>query len=288
MPGKSAAVELERARRLESVRIRGVKGGVIAPHRSMVGLPWTIWRLITTLVLSLGGVAALLAALPSLGRFWGLIFEYARDALGIHAPLGDQLFSLPGGITFSLPVLAVLTPLPDSLVLWITGIGCAVVFLGSFALPERFMPLRYLLRFLVVLQGSAILFFAVSRDPFPYRLQDHVFLLLTAGLVVMGLVPLVLGLTLHLFDLAFWKKLLLTLAILVHLAVWLPLQALAHLWLILHGTAVLMPVLFLTGGLLLDVLIFVAFYGWALSWRGEQERRETLPPVHLGRKARRR
>ena len=288
MPGKSAAVELERARRLESVRIRGVKGGVIAPHRSMVGVPWTIWRLVTTLILSLGGVALLLAALPSVGWFWGVVFERARDFLGIHAPLGDQLFSLPGGLTFSLPVLAVATPLPDSLALWITGIVGAVVFVASFALPERFTPLRYLLRFLVVLQGTAILFFAVSRDPFPYRLQDHVFILLTAGLVVMGLVPLVLGFTLHLFDLAFWKKLLLTLAILIHFAVWLPLQALVHLWLILHGTAVLMPVLFLAGGLLLDVLIFVAFYGWALSWRGEQERRETLPPVHLGRRASRR
>ena len=288
MPGKSAAVELERARQIESVRIRGVKGGVIAPHRSMVGLPWTIWRLVTTLILSLGGLAALLAALPYVGRFWGAVFERARDFLGIHAPLGDQLFSLPGGITFALPVLAVPTPLPDSLVLSIAGIVCAVVLVGSFALPERFTPLRYLLRFLVVLQGSAILFFAVSRDPFPYRLQDHVFILLTAGLVVMGLVPLVLGFTLHLFDLAFWKKLLLTLALLIHLAVWIPLQAVVHLWLILHGTALLMPVLFLTGGLLLDVLVFVAFYGWALSWRGEQERRETLPPVHLGRKARRR
>jgi hypothetical protein len=40
--------------------------------------------------------------------------------------------------------------------------------------------------------------------------------------------------------------------------------------------------------MLLDVLIFVAFYGWALSWRGELERRETMPPVHLGRKAGRR
>jgi hypothetical protein len=287
VPGRSAAIELERARQLESVRIRGVKGGVIAPHRSMVGLPWTVWRLVSTLILSLGGVAALLAALPYIGRFWQEVFERVRDFLGIHAPLGDQILSLPGGFSFTLPLLAVATPLPDSLVLWIAGIVCAVVFVASFALPERFIPLRYLLRFLVVLQGSAILFFAVSRDPFPYRLQDHVFILLTAGLVVMGLVPLLLGLTLHLFDLAFWKKLLLTLAILVHLAVWLPLQALVHLWLILHGTALVMPVLFLIGGLLLDVLIFVGFYGWALSWRGELERRQTMPPVHLGRKARR-
>ncbi|HET9274661.1 MAG TPA: hypothetical protein VFN96_01185, partial [Gemmatimonadales bacterium] len=103
-----------------------------------------------------------------------------------------------------------------------------------------------------------------------------------AGLVVMALVPVLLGFTLHVFDLPLWKKAFLTLALLVHLAVFLPLQGLVHAWLVLHGTALVMPVLFLAFGLLMDVLIFVAFYGWALSWRGELEAGQLVPPVHLG------
>ena len=75
------------------------------------------------------------------------------------------------------------------------------------------------------------------------------------------------------------------LAILVHLAVFVPLQVLVHIWLVLHGTALLMPVLFLVFGLLLDVLVFVSFYGWALSWRGELERGKVRPPAHLSRRA---
>jgi hypothetical protein len=264
--------------------VRGVRGGVIAPHRSMVGLPWTVWRLATTLGLALGGFALVLAALPRLGAFWQLLFERVRDVTGLDAPLGDQQFSLPGNIHFTLPFIAAITPQPDLRALWIAGGVSAVAVLASFLLPERFTPLRYFLRLLALLQGSAILFFAVSPEPFPYRLVDHVFVLESAGLVVMGLVPLVLGFTLHVFDLALWKKLLLTVAILAHLAVFVPLQVLVHIWLVVHGTAVVMPVLFLVFGLLLDIVVFVSFYGWALSWRGDLERRMVRPPAHLGTK----
>jgi len=275
-------VQLERARRLERIRIRGVKGGVIAPHRSMVGLPWTIWRLFTTLLLVAFGLGILWAAIPWLGQGWQLAFDRARDFLRIDAPLGDQLLSLPGGITLTLPVLAVHTPLPGTGTLWIAGIVSAALLLLSFPLPERFTPLKYFLRLIALLEGIAIAFFALRPASFPYQLQDHVFILLTAGLVVMALVPVILGFTLHVFDLALWKKALLTVALLVHLAVFIPLQALVHLAIVLRASAVVMPVLFLLFGLLPDVLIFVAFYGWALSWRGEFERKELVPPVHLG------
>lgn len=246
----------------------------------MVGLPWTVWRLLTTLILSLGGVAGYLALLPWLGRGWLLLFFRGRDFLRLDAPIGDQRLVLPGGLELSLPVVASFTPLPDSRALWIAAIAAAAVFLLSFLLPQRLLPLRYFLRLLVLVQVTAIGFFALSPDPFPYRLEGHVFVLLTAGLVVMGLVPLLLGLTLHVFDLPLWRKLLLTLLILAHLAVFIPLNALVHVWLVLHGTALVMPVLYLVFGLLLYVFSFVTFYGWALSWRGSLDGRDTPPPVH--------
>jgi hypothetical protein len=281
MPGKPARLELERARRMERMRVRGVRGGLITPHRSMVGLPWTALRFGTTLLLSVGGLALLYVGLPTIGRAWQLIFERVRDWVGISAPLGDQLWTLPGGLEFTLPVLAVATPLPGPTELRIGALVAVLVVGLSLLLPARFTPLKYFLRLLAILTGSAVGFFALSSESFPYRLQDHVFILLSAGLVIMALVPLVLGLTLHVFDLAFWKKLLLTVGILAHLAVFIPLKVLVHVWLVLHGSALLMPMLFLAFGLLLDVLVFVAFYGWALSWRGELERRDVAPPAHL-------
>jgi hypothetical protein len=266
---------------LEAIRLRGHRGGLIAPHRAMAGLAWTAGRLASTLLLALGGLGGFLALLPALGRFWQAGFRAGRDWLGLGVPLGEQLHGLPGGISFSLPVLAAVTPLPDQRVLLITGGATLGVVLLSFLLPARFTPLRYFLRLLALVQTTALLFFAFSPDPFPYRLEDHVFVLQSAGLVVMGLVPLLLGLTLHVFDLALWRKLLLTLLLLGHLAVFIPLKVLLHAWLILHGTAVLMPVLFLVFGLLLDVFGFVTFYGWALSWRGARDGGDTVPPARV-------
>jgi len=286
MPGSGAAA-LERARRLEALRVRGTRGGVIPPHRSMVGMPWTVWRLATTLTLGAGGLAALVLALPALGTLWFWIFREVRDRVFPGIPLGDQTFTLPFGIELTLPVLAVGTPLPDQATLLFAGGITAAVVLASFLLSERWIPLRYLLRLLAFLQATAIAFFAVAPEAFPYRLQDHVFLLLAAGLVVMALVPLVLSFTLHVFDLAFCRKTLVTVALLAHLSIFLPLQVLLHVGLVLQGTALLMPVLFLMFGLLLDVLILVAFYGWALSWPGTLERSEAPAPVHLASRKRR-
>jgi hypothetical protein len=282
MPGRPQPVAaLEGPERLEALRVRGHQGGVIAPHRAMVGLRWTAWRLVSTVLLVAGGLAGYFASLPWIGLAWQRGFRLGRGFLGLPLPLGTRTLPLPGGLELTLPAVAAPTPLPDGRVLWIAGIGCAAVVLLSFLFTERFTPLKYFLRLLVLIQLTAIAFFALAPGGFPYRVEDHVFLLLTAGLVVLGLVPILLGLTLHVFDLAFWRKLVLTALVLVHLAVFVPLNVLVHVWLIQHGTAILMPVLFLVFGLLLDVFVFVTFYGWALSWR-QSGPRDRPPPVHLG------
>lgn len=248
----------------------------------MATMPWSAGRLGTTILLGVGGFAGYGALLPWLGRFWGLLFDLGATFLGLPVELGAQRLTFPAGAGLDLPGISVVTPLPDARVLGIAGLATLGVLLASFLLPQRFIPLRYFLRLLVVVQGTAILFFWQSPDPFPYRIADHVFVLLTAGLVVMGLVPLALGLTLHVFDLAFWRKLLLTVLIVAHLAVFVPLNVLVHVWLLLNATAVVMPVLFLVFGLLLNVFVFVAFYGWGLSWRSDSERQELPLPMSAG------
>jgi hypothetical protein len=257
--------------RLELLHRQGVRGGIIPPHRSMAGLRWSAWRLVSTLVLAGGGFALLVVALPWIGDLWQFLFARIRDGLGgLDTPLTAEPLALPGGLSITLPSIQAVTPQPGLRALWIAAGVSVGLFLASLPLPERFTPARYFLRLLATLQLIAVGFFAFSPEPFPYRIQDHVFLLLTAGLVVMALVPLVLGLTLHVFDIALWKKALLTLVVMGHLAVFLPLKAMVHVWLILHGTAVVMPVLFLIFGLLMDVMVFVAFYGWVLSTREEE------------------
>jgi hypothetical protein len=73
--------------------------------------------------------------------------------------------------------------------------------------------------------------------------------------------------TYFIFDFPLWQKLLLASMLLLHLAVFLPLQAVVHAWVVYRGSLLTLPMLFLVFGVLLDVFVYVALYGWGMSWR---------------------
>ena len=151
----------------------------------------------------------------------------------------------------------------------------------TWLLPRRFTPARALLRLLVAVQVSALVFFALSTEPFPYRVADYLFGLMATGLIAMAAVPLILGLVLYPLDLGWLRKIVITVIMLGHFAVLTPLLVLSHAWLVLHTGALLMPALFLALGVLPFGLSFVAFYGWAMSWPSDLTRRRIPAPVHV-------
>ncbi len=228
-------------------------------------------------VLVLAGYAA---SLPALLGVWGAGFARARGWLDLRVMLGEQEVGLPGGAFLRVPELAAVTPQPtDPVLLTATAISLLVL-AGTFLLPDRLAPLRSFFRLLVVVQASAILFFAASPEPFPYRLSDYLFGLMATGLVAMGMVPMVLALTLYHLDLVWWRKLAVTGFLLGHFAVLTPLLVLLHASAILHGTAILIPVLFVGFGVLPFALVFLGGYGWAMSGASEPERRRVPAPIH--------
>jgi len=89
---------------------------------------------------------------------------------------------------------------------------------------------------------------------------------LQAGCAVLVLVPLVLGLTFYPFDIAVWRKVLLTAMVVGHMAVLLPLQVALHSYVVYHLSLLALPTMFFLWGLLIEVFVFVAFYGWGMSW----------------------
>jgi hypothetical protein len=270
----------EGARRFEALRVRGHRGGVIHPHRSMAGLPWSPARLGGLLGLAGLGLAGYGAALPLLLAGWQRFFERGRNWLGLKLVLGEQTLLLPGGATLRLPELSATTPQPDSPALVTAGAIVAAVLGLTLFLPRRWIPGRAILRMLAIVQGSAVLFFAASPDPFPYRIADALFGTLAIGLIAMALVPILLGLTLYPLDLALWRKAAITVLLMAHFAVLTPLLTLLQAGLLLQGTAVLMPTLFLGAGVLPFALVFLAMYGWAASWPSELASRRTPAPVH--------
>jgi len=148
----------------------------------------------------------------------------------------------------------------------IVGSVCVVAMVSSWLLPSRFLPLAYLLRFGTLVQLTAFLYFAIRPDSFPYELPPYLQSLFEIGSAVLVLVPIVYGFTLYPFDIAIWRKVLLTVGTVAHLAVLIPLQGTIHAFAIYHLSVLVMPSMFFLWGILLHVFVFVSFYGWGMSW----------------------
>ena len=136
---------------------------------------------------------------------------------------------------------------------WITAAITFLVLWISFGIPEEHLPWVYLLRFLVIVQGTALLYFAYAAARFPHDLPSYTVGMLYFGTIFVSLLPLILGFSYFLFDFKVTQKLGLTLGIMIYLVVFLPFQYMLHAW-IIHKSVLFMPVLYFVFGPFLDVV----------------------------------
>jgi hypothetical protein len=115
-------------------------------------------------------------------------------------------------------------------------------------------------------QIISLAYFWFSAPPFEYPLPGYLSGFLATGMAVLVLVPFILGLAFYVFDHSLPRQVALTVLIVGHLAVLLPLQTLMHAWLVHRLSLLVQPTLFFIFGMLVEVLVFVALYGWAMSW----------------------
>ncbi len=236
----------------------------------MVGLDWTVGRVARAIILSSVTAVAVVVLLPLLGRAYTLFYEEIVWWVGLPAGVSTTDYQIGSLLTVPVPYLRLGAPWPAQWHWIVVGSFTAVAFLLSFVLPARYLPARYFLRFVAMVQSVSLGYFAFSSPPFLYPLPGYSAGMLAAGMAVLVLVPIVLGFAFYIFDHDLGRQLLLTVAVLGHMALLLPLQVLIHAWLAHYLSALVQPTLFFVFGLLVEVLVFVAFYGWAMSWPGTE------------------
>jgi hypothetical protein len=272
----------------DTLRKLGVQGGRIAPHRSMIGLRASPALLLDLFVLPSIMLVSVFVLLDPLMRAWRWIMEALRVPLDLGASINSTVITLAPSVAVAVPVYQVDAGWPTTAQLAGGWIFTAVLaFIGA-ALRGGFMPLGYLLRALAIMQLAAQVWFTLAGPPFPYSLAVYGSGLLVTGVVILLLAPFLVGATFFVFDFPLHKKLSLGALLLGHLAVLFPLQATVHVWLIKNVSMLAMPMLFLVFGVLLDVFVYVALYGWAMSWRSGREldavvRRPPVPSRRLRR-----
>ena len=139
------------------------------------------------------------------------------------------------------------------------------LFGASFFLSDNLIPVMYLLRGSLLVPMTALLYFVFLPARFPHTPDSYMEGLMTAGIALISVIPLLFGLTYYIFDFGLPKKGFLTIIAMTHLALFLPMQMLLQA-LFLQKTVLFMPVLYIIFGMPVNILMIVAFYSWGMTW----------------------
>jgi len=251
---------------LNRLRYQGHKGGFIPKHRALLFSPFDSSKVSWAVLLVVGFLAVWYLLLGVVTRFWGVVLNFWGSVLGYGGVVGMMHYRLFGLIPFTVPDVYVPAGLPGPYTWWAGVVFLVLLVASSFLLSPRYLPLAYLLWVLALFQGCAQLFFAFWAEYFPYTASGYILTVLLASLALISLVPLVLAFTYYVFDFGPARSIALTALMMGHLIVLVPFQYAVHALVLNRASLLFMPFLFLSVGLPLGVLVFIAFYGWGFSW----------------------
>nr|WP_199067207.1 hypothetical protein [Chromobacterium sp. ASV5] len=251
---------------LKSMRRIGYGGGRIAMHRAMrterfnrlrwgeiIGLP-VLFNLLT------------FSLLPSLLGGWFWLTRWSNAATGNLADVSRLLLPDVGPVTLALPWLEMASAPPSFWQCWFNALACLLLLLLSFLIDQERMPTRYLLRLLAIIHGVSCLYFGWMPAAFSHSLEDYHISCLEFVLALLLLTPWVHALAFYVLDKPIWHKLLLTALSMAYLCLEAPLHYFAASLALHYGSLLYMPLLFILGSLMVEVMMLIALYGWAMSW----------------------
>ncbi|MBC15131.1 MAG: hypothetical protein CMM85_19445 [Rhodothermaceae bacterium] len=236
-------------------------------HRAFARLDRRARTLAEAAVLTVAVTAAWVLALPAVARLWGHTLVVL--AAGLDAPAETVLrVHDVWGLEVAVPYWSMAFALPSTLLLFGVGLGSLALFLATGFLAERWRPGVYLARAVLLVQLSAVVYFALWPEHFPYTLADYLHGMMATGLAITTSTPLVLGLTFYVQDLSRSQKVALTALAMGYSVVLVPLQYALHGIALASGTALWMPTVYLFLGVPLHVFALVSLYAWGMSWEG--------------------
>jgi len=249
----------------DPVQPRGHRGGVILMHRALAHFRLGPMNLVTAIFLFVFFLLVWLLFLPEVCHFWKCVLVVGIRILPLHAELGVAQHHLTHFISFDIPYLRMEPVLPSALAWWLTCAVTSLLFAASFLLSGNLIPVVYLLRGMLLVPITALLYFVFLPARFPHTPDSYMEGLVTAGIGLISTVPLLFGLTYYIFDFGLLKKAFLTAITMTHLILLLPLQVLLQA-LFLQKTVLFMPVLYIIFGMPVNILLIIGFYSWGMTW----------------------
>jgi hypothetical protein len=255
---------------LKPILARGHRGGVIPMHRALAHFRLGTMNLITASCLFVFFSSAWLVLLPQVCGLWTRIFKLGILFLPLRAEVGVAEHRWAALLSFNIPYLRMEPVLPSAQVWWLSCAVTALIFVATFFISKRLIPVIYLVRAILLVQVIALLYFALIPARFPHTSDSYLAGFVTSGIGLISLVPLIFGLTYYIFDFGLPRKALLTSITMAHLALFLPFQCLLQA-LVLQKSVLFMPVLYIVFGMPVDVMLVIGFYSWGMTWSFRSE-----------------
>ncbi len=251
------------------VRYFNSQGKVIPMHHAFKTISLSSVSRMSAVVLPVFFLAVLWLFMPYIFELWGNIFSFWMDH--IYGGQVGYITQTVLGQDLSLPYPMLSAENPTKYAVWMNLVLCMVVFLVSFLLPKRAMPITYLFRTLMLIQASASVQRLLSPGFFPYTLELYVQNMMMTCVYTLMVLPPLLGLVYFIFDFPISRKIILTCFMLAYYIVFLPCQYMLHAFIIHEFTLLFMPLMYIFFGMLLDVLGFVCIYSFGMSWHSKPE-----------------
>jgi hypothetical protein len=216
-----APIGLDVSKLADPICTRGHRGGVIPMHRALAHFRLGPMNLITAIFLFVFFLSVWLLLLPRVCYFWNRVLTFGIRVLPLRAEIGLAEHHLTRFIRFDIPHLRMEPVLPSAEVWWLTLAATLALCAASFLLPTRLIPIIYLLRGILLVPATALIYFALLPARFPHTPDSYMQGLVAAGIALISAVPLLFGLTYYIFDFGLLKKASLTAITMAHLVLFL-------------------------------------------------------------------
>jgi hypothetical protein len=250
-------------------RFRGHRGGVITMHRALTRFVLEPLDLITASLVVLLLSFTWIVSLPWLCRVWGFALENGMKMLALHAELGLTEHHITPYIRFVIPFPKMKGIAPDAWTWWSTATVVCLLYAASYFFPKKLTPVTYLLRAVLFIQVTALLYFLLMPARFPHTPDSYMEGLVSYRIALISAVPALFGFTYYIFKFGLVKKIALTILTISYLSLFLPVEILLQA-VVLEKSVLFMPILYIVFGLPVDILIILAFYSWGMSWSSDQ------------------
>jgi hypothetical protein len=205
--------------------------------------------------------------LDEITQFWSFVLQFFLNKFSFDATIQYTQYYIFNTF-FSIPHISMPADFPDGITWWYALFFTSMLFWVTFLISEKYTPIIYFLRTIVVVICCSLIFSLVYANGFPYTISQYTksgFLQIIS--ILFGL-PWIYALTYYLFSYQYIDKIIVTSLVILYFILLAPFQYLLNACLIHIYSLILMPILYIYSGLLLNIFSAVAFFAYGLSLEG--------------------